>query len=622
MARVLAARRSLLGRYSCARNTVATVLAATVVLAPAPSTEQAALPSSDLLQPSLQVNPSTPPRFRLPGEATAAGGNQAPPAGAFAAPSRIGATPVYGSPTGFGAGDTGFDAMNTPKRKKRARAKAGAAAAAQGDTTFAPLPNYNPPPPPPPPPPRKPPLPVIYPKAAAARVGASLPPPPDTAPISNPPPEVHPLTAATRPGATVPIPPPQYFDYSASPPPPTLPQPGTFALGTQPQKPLPIAAGDPYAALGIRAGSFLLLPSLDLSASYSSNPEHGTGTPSAPYFVAAPELQVRSDWERHALTADISGSYTQYATDNLVPSLNVPYLNSKIDGRVDVTRDTQILLENRVIISTDNPGSPNLQAQLAQLPANQDVGGTLGLLQQFNRLSLSLKGTIDRATYNPSLLTDGETASNSDRNFDQYAGIFRAGYEIDPGLKPFVEVAIDQRIHDEEFDRSGLQRASTGDSVSVGSAVALFGSLTGEMAVGYLRRSYQDPTLPDIVGPIANGSLTWQATALTTAKLTATSQVYETIVDGASGQFSHDLNLQIDHAFRTWLIGTLRVGYGTDDYVGSGLADTRYFASVGLAYKFSREVQVRAELRQDWQNGSPGLGYAATSMLVGLRLQR
>ncbi len=129
--------------------------------------------------------------------------------------------------------------------------------------------------------------------------------------MSNLPPEVHPLAAANRPGAVVVLPPPIEPYETASTPPPTAAQPNTLALGTLPQRPLPIAAGDPYAALGIRAGSFLLLPSLDLSAGYSTNPERVAGSPGSIYVVGAPELQVRSDWERHALTADITGSYTQ-----------------------------------------------------------------------------------------------------------------------------------------------------------------------------------------------------------------------------------------------------------------------------------------------------------------------
>jgi hypothetical protein len=487
------------------------------------------------------------------------------------------------------------------------------------------VPSYGPPAPPPPPPLTKPPPPEVYPKNAAGRPGAVIPPPPDELPISNPPPEVHPITAANRPGGVLAVPPVEYFDYFATAEvPPTLPPLSTFPLGTLPQKPLPIGTSDPYGPLGVRAGSFLLLPSLDLSAAYSTNPAHTLPAgPASAYFVAAPELQVASDWERHSLTADIAGSYTEYASGSLVPSLNVPFLNSKIDGRIDVTRDSQILLEGRLLVSTDNPGSPNLQTELARLPINQDVGGTLGWAQEFNRLSFTLKGTIDRATYDQSPLTNGTYATNDDRNFDQYAAILRIAYELDPGMKPFVEVQEDERIHDEEFDRNGLQRDSVGTTVKLGTVMDIFGTVSGEMALGYLQRNYQDPTLPTISGPIAVGALLWQATALTSAKLTATSQVYETTVDNASGEFSRDLNLEIDHAFRTWLIGMLKLGYGFDNYAGSGLTDNRYFVSVGLNYKLSREIWFRTEIRQDWQTASqPGNSYTATSFLLGVRLQR
>ena len=609
-------------RWCSAPNVVGVALAAAIGLSPMPGLAQTAGPGSDLLQPSLDGNPANPPRFRQPGEAATPGNRSLPP-GTFTATSRLGATPVYGSPAGFGAGDTGFDSRNTPRRKKLAQTPPSAAGGTtpQPETTFAPVPSYTSRATSKPAAPKKPPAPEIHPNKAATRTGAVLPPPPEPPPLSNPPPEVHPLTAANRPGAVLPVPPPEYFDYAASTPPPTTPPPNTLTPGTVPQRPLPLAAGDPYAALGIRAGSFLLLPSLDLTAGYNTNPERVTGPGGAPYFIAAPELQVRSDWERHSLTADITGSYIEYG-DHLVPSLDVPYFNSKIDGRIDVSRDTQIIAEGRYLLTTDNPGSPNLQAGLAQLPIDTDLGGTLGVIQTFNRLSVALKGTVDRAVYDDSLLTNGELESNADRNFNQYAGILRVGYELDPGLKPFVELEGDERIHDEQFDRSDLQRDSVGASGKVGAAVDLFGSLTGEMAVGYVERTYQDPTLPNVSGVIADGSLLWQATPLTSAKLTATSQVYETVVAGASGELSRDVGLQIDHAFQYWLVGTLKGGYGNDNYVGV-FTDNRYFVSVGLAYKLTREMQIRTELRQDWLTTTePGFTYTATTALIGLRLQR
>jgi Putative beta-barrel porin 2 len=387
------------------------------------SSGNAATGTSDLLQPSLQGNAATPQRFRKPGQKRPSA-EEPPPTNTFA-PSRIGATPRYGSPNGLGAADTGFDSLKVPrsKRKKPLPPPPLRQIVPQPpETTFTPVPTYNPAAPALAAPQQmRPPPPEVYPLRAALRVGATLPPPPlplQEVPVNNPPPEIHPLGAANRPGSTLNPPGPEFYTYDVrtylpdllniNPPPPNLQPPNTFLLGQRPQRLLPILAEpDPYAALGIRAGSFILLPSLDFSGAASTNPEHVPGGPPAAYVVAAPELIVRSDWERHSLTADIAGSWTQF-TQDLVPSLNVPYMNSRVDGRIDVTRDTAINLQLRGIINTDNPGSPNTGVGVAQLPINFDVGQTVGITQQFNRLSVSVKGAFDRTTYNPSLLTDGE----------------------------------------------------------------------------------------------------------------------------------------------------------------------------------------------------------------------
>ncbi len=596
----------------------------TLPLFPTPSSAQSANPNSgaDLLQPSLQGNPNNPPVF-VPGNSGSPPPSQAPPPGKFTAPSRVGATPVYGSPTGFGAGDTGFNSSNMPKRNRVAPTPDRGTVIAPPESTFDPVLEVPPEPASRPRALAPPPAPVVYPAKAAARPGAVLPPPPDQLPISNPPPEVHPVTAANRPGATLLIPPPEDFVGAASTPPPGTPPQNTLPLGTVPQRTLPVAGGDPYEALGIKTGNFLILPAVELSAGYNNNPQHVPGGPGSAYFVVAPELHVRSDWATNSLTADVTGSYADYENGSFVPSLNVPYLNAKIAARLDATRDTQILLELRDSIATDNPGSPNIQAGLAKLPIDNTIGGTLGVVEQFGRLGVTLKGTFDRSTYQESELTDGTSASNDYRDFDQYAGILRVAYEIDPGFKPFVEVGSDTRRHDIPLDPFGEDRNSTGASGKAGANVDLFGSLTGEIAVGYIERDYHDPTLPNVGGVTLDGSLIWQATALTTAKFTASSEVNESILQDVSGAFSRNVALEVDHALRTWLIANAQIGYGRDEYAGLGRDDNRYFTAAGLTYKMNREMQIKGELREDWLTSNvSGVAYSATSLLMTLRLQR
>ena len=67
----------------------------------------------------------------------------------------------------------------------------------------------------------------------------------------------------------------------------------------------------------------------------------------------------------------------------------------------------------------------------------------------------------------------------------------------------------------------------------------------------------------------------------------------------------------------------MKLGYGTDDYVGLDRTDRRTSASLGLIYKVNREVQFKTELREDWlRSNVSGVSYVASAVLFGLRLQR
>jgi hypothetical protein len=377
---------------------------------------------------------------------------------------------------------------------------------------------------------------------------------------------------------------------------------------------------DPFDPVGIRAGSFILRPAIEAMAGYDTNPERVTGGRGSRLAIISPELVVRSDWERHALDADIRGSYSTYED---VPFADRPNLDAKVDGRIDVHRDTRVDLQGRLLVSTDNPGSPNLQADLAKLPIFTTVGTSAGIAHRFNRLEIALKGSFDRTDYQESQLTDGTSAGNEDRNFNQYGAQLRGSYELLPGVKPFAEVGVDTRRHDLEVDRSGTMRDSTGITPKVGTTYEISPKLTGEISVGYLLRTYKDPTLPDLRGLISDTSLLWTASALTSIKLTARSTAEESVVAGVSGTLKRDAGVEVEHRFRRYLIGTFRLGYGLDDYVGSTREDRRFAASAALTYKLTRTLHIKGELRHEMlRSNSAGADYDATIALLGLRLQR
>jgi hypothetical protein len=388
---------------------------------------------------------------------------------------------------------------------------------------------------------------------------------------------------------------------------------------------------DPFGAVGDYAGSFLIKSAVEISGGYDTNPGRTFVPKGSPFWVVAPEFLAVSDWERHALVADLRGSFTGYTNtfppvDGVVSSaptnVDRPDFTGHVDGRLDVSRDTRLLGELRLRVATDNPGSPNVQAGLARFPNYATLGGTFGFDQNFNRLQVSGGATVDRTDYQWSKLTDGTSTSNDDRNFTQYGGVGRVSYDLTPGVKPFVEGEADNRVHDQRLDRNGYARDSTGGYIKGGSSFELSRILFGQISIGYAARDYVDTRLERLQGLLVSSSLIWNATPLTTARFISDTQIAETTLAGTSGVLIHTYTFEVDHDFRRWLTAIGRFTFGTLDYQGDIRKDKTYSIEGDLIYKMTRNLWIKGSLRRDWLDSNvPGSSSNATVVMLGVRLQ-
>jgi len=492
------------------------------------------------------------------------------------APSRIGQVPTYGLPAANGAADTGFDSLNrTRKRPKLYPGQPKPKAPAGPGTPAAATP--------------------AQPAATNGRVRLSIPP----SETANKPP-IPPALAGT-------------------------------VDGQPPRKRLKVD-DDPFGAVGDYAGSFLVKSAVELSGGYDSNPGRLAEQHGLPFYVVAPEFLAVSDWDRHALVADLRGSFTGYG-GNLPQTIdggvspaptdvNRPSFNGHVDGRLDVTDNFHLTAQTRLLLATDNPGSPNIQAGLASYPIYTTLGGTFGFDQKFNRLQVSAGGTVDRTSYGNSTLTDGSTASNDDRNFNQYGGVGRVSYELTPAIKPFVEAEGDTRVYDLQFDRNGFERDSNGGYAKAGTSFEFSRLLTGEISVGYAARDYVDTRLERLQGLLVTSSLVWTVTPLTTAKFYSDTQIAETTLPGTSGVLVHTYTIEADHDFRRWLTAIGKFTYGTLDYQGDNRSDKIYSVEGDLIYKMTRNIWIKGSLRHDILDSNiGGASSSATVVMLGVRLQ-
>jgi hypothetical protein len=487
------------------------------------------------------------------------------------APSRIGKIPAYGVPAASGASVSGFDSLNRTRKKLR-----------------------------------------LYPGQSRPK--------PSPGPGSRPPPE------ASNGPVRLSIPPSETANKA-----PVAPAMAGRVPGQPPRRRLK-AGDDPFGAVGDYAGGFLVKSAVGLSGGYDSNPGRTVIPKASPFYVVAPEFLAVSDWQRHALVADLRGSFTGYgnrfpptadgAISSAPTNLDRPDFIGHIDGRLDVSHDTHVTSQVRLRVATDNPGSPNVQAGLARYPVYTTLGGTFGLDQGFNRLQLSAGGTADRTVYTDSKLTDGSAASNDDRNFNQYGGVGRVSYDLSPGVKPFAEIEGDSRIHDVVVDRGGYRRDSSGGYAKAGSSFEFTRLLTGEIAVGYGFRDYVDPRLNRLQGLLTTASLVWSATPLTTAKFYADTFIGETTLPGVSGVLTRLYTVEVDHDFRRWLTAIGKFTWGTLDYQGNIRRDRTYSLSGDLIYKLTRSLWVKGTLRRDvLASNIPGGSSASTVVMLGVRVQ-
>jgi hypothetical protein len=128
--------------------------------------------------------------------------------------------------------------------------------------------------------------------------------------------------------------------------------------------------------------------------------------------------------------------------------------------------------------------------------------------------------------------------------------------------------------------------------------------------------------LRPIGGFIADANLTYQFSKETTLQFGAKSQVTEIAEAGISGALKRDVTAEIDHQFQPWLVTTLMTGFGTDVFFGSPRIDRRYFVDIGILYKVSRFLQLKADVRQEaTRSNAMENNLNATVVSVGARMQ-
>ena len=422
-------------------------------------------------------------------------------------------------------------------------------------------------------------------------------------------------------------------DRQSLQPPPT----GVAVVPTIPVKRARPPEPNPYEPTGIDVGSLRLKPYIEGAFGYDTNPGR-VEKPSKGSTLGRVDagVAVESLWSVHSLKGELRAGYADYLQ---VKNVNRPDATAKIDGRIDVTRDTSFDYGGAANVTTIRSGSPEIQPGSTNItstnqPISWNTSGYVGGTHRFNRLELSLRGTIERAQTGDATFSDGSIQQLHLNDYTTVGVRPRVSYEVSPLFKPFVEATIDQRTYDHVSDVNGFQRNSHGYALRGGASFEIDGKLKGEVSGGYAEREYKDPRLVRLRGPTFDAALIYTATPLTTVTLRGSTTTNETTVQNASGAITRKAQVEIAHDLLRNLKIIGQASYQVTSYQGENIASSFTGSSTGLnertinagikaEYSLTRTVVVKASYAYErLKTTVTGADYTANIFLLGLRLQR
>jgi hypothetical protein len=378
---------------------------------------------------------------------------------------------------------------------------------------------------------------------------------------------------------------------------------------------------DPYEQLGIRAGAFLLKPAIELYGGYETNPNSSNVDPQgSAYGRTKAELDAESDWARHAFRGRIEGEYTAY---DEFPDLNAPRYSADGALRIDARRDLRLDFALRSALDSQSPGDPDLPDDVKGRPQNFRTGASAGATWKPNRLSVGGIGEVDRRVYEDAETNSGGIIDNEDENYTAYEVRLRTGYELDPGLEPFVEASVNRRNYDLKINDSGVLHDSSGFRTYLGVRIEPDPIWALEAKLGYGEQEAEDPTIPVQDGLVAQGSLIWRPSALTTFWLTAEKDFSPTSRECCVIADEFTAELRFEHDFRRYLTLSGSLKFDQEKYSMIDYTLRNFDAELGLEYKFNRTVSAKARVAHERVVSTiEGEDYETSVIEVGLRVQR
>jgi hypothetical protein len=346
----------------------------------------------------------------------------------------------------------------------------------------------------------------------------------------------------------------------------------------------------------VRAGSFDIWASLGLEAAYNDNIFAESDNPDDDTVIhVRPEVEARSNWTSHALTAGVRVDQREYVANNDETSTDY---NLYANGRLDVQRSFALTGNVLVGHTTEERYEPgNTGSEPTQY---ETLGAGVGARYRTDRIQI--EGTVST--------TDRDFNTESDfRDMTENAFFGRASYAFSPDVAVFVQGRHSEQDYDQPGTLTDPNRDGSRNNVQVGVSFELQAPFRGEIAVGSVNDEKDDPQWADVDGLSVDGRLLWFPTQLTTVTFNGNQGVTDPgIIDVASAE-RMNYGVRVDHELRRNIIIFGSASFTKYEYESTPTNpidgnDEYADYEIGFAYKINRRMHAEFSYRLHNQNES------------------
>ena len=377
---------------------------------------------------------------------------------------------------------------------------------------------------------------------------------------------------------------------------------------------------DPFAATGVKWGSFVIRPTIEQGLTATSNGDSSNAGKSALLSETALRFSAASDWSENSATIDGYGLFRE-----TVSGYSVHNEQGRIEGQLNVDLDNELRAIAKLGYEAvpESASSPDAIAGVDTQPLRQTVNGSLGIEKDAGKMRYALTGAVTHDFYGDAKLSDGTSLSQKDRDSTLYTATLRTGYEISPAITPFTEIEVGRRAYDQRVDDEGFERSSTRLGARAGLELDMGEKLSGEFSAGWLREAIDDSSLEAISGATVNADLKWSPERGTTIGLTGQTTVEPTTTADESGDILYSGRLTGERQIRANLTGNAALGLDWRDYIGVDGHDMTLSAEAGLTWWLNRYAGLTTRVRTEKLTSNlPGRDYTANSIFLGVKVQR